>query len=307
MDRTLALALALAMATHAGFILSAHAPKHRAVVPDEPPAIVEVSEPTDDPNEAKVEEGTTLVAAQPAAPRPNSFGIQPAKPSGRGHEIVTAPSGTTTAESAPSPSPSSTEGAAKVASANSPGSKTFPGLVDLGSPGKHVFILPKSEVPAKSDAVASKLDKTLKSSLDDRDHEIGAGPGGPVVSAAHSAALGSKAPETGRATYEVETDNVGSIIAVRLVESSADTPGWELVGSTLRATLGAQKLRVPAGAKGVLVKVLVEAMMKLPSGATQKLSVGPSGLGVGGKFDLSDIGAKPARVVAVRVLDERRL
>jgi len=311
MDRRLAKTLVLAMAAHASMVVFTRTGNRPPVAIEEPPSIVEVVEepepqgstPTASPEAPKAEVQKSLgIVASNSKPLP-----------ARTHEVVTALSGTTSIESTASSLPPTSPGApsddgSKVASSGTGAKKSFPGLIDLGSPGKHTFILPtKSDAPTKEEAVAANLDKTVKAALDAHDHEVGSGSGGPVASAAHSAALGPKAPETGRATYEVQTDGGGAIVAVRLVDSNGDQPGWESVGSALRAALGGQKLKVPSGAKGVLVKVLVEAAMKLPSGATQLITVAPQGIGVGGKFDLSDIGAKRSRVVAVRIVEERRL
>lgn len=307
MDRPLAYAVAAALSAHVALVVwtRPHARTESPPVEPSPATTVDISDlrsaetlpdPVGEPSKASTPTGAP-VAAHVVRTVGRSHGTSITSSS------TVSSSGEPTAATAGSETPktASSEGNGKLASSG----PKIPSLI--GDPGKHTLVLPKGDLPTKSEIVASKLDKDVKASLDDHDREVGAGVGGPVVTAAHSAASGFKAPETGRATFEVETDGVGAVIAVRVLDVSSDKAGWEAVATTLRTTLGAQHLKVPKGAKGVLVRVLVEAIMRLPSGATQKVTVAPKDIGVGGTFDLSDIGAKPSRVVSVRIVEERRL
>ena len=177
--------------------------------------------------------------------------------------------------------------------------KPFPSLIDLSSPGKHTILLPSAKPSsAPSDVAAKKLDAMLAGPVDTA---------GPVVSAAHDAASGVEAPEVGWVTFDVDTDATGAVTEVRLVEAN-DHLAWSKVGPKLKKRLAATPLKVPTGAAGVTVRVKVSAAMKLPSGAAPgaPVSVAPKGLGVGGTFDLADIGQKPRRLVQVSVVTETR-
>ena len=168
------------------------------------------------------------------------------------------------------------------------------------------------DTKAKEQALAAKVSKDV-SALVDANASTGSNFSGPVVSAAHDAATSPMAPDVGIAVFVVRTDAAGSVTSVSVRDVSSDLPGWAAVGKTLQAALAAKKLVVPTGANGVQVTVKLSAKYALPSGANPKkpidASLGgtPFGPGIGGTFDLADIGSKPMRVVAVVVLDEGRL
>jgi hypothetical protein len=186
----------------------------------------------------------------------------------------------------------------------------IPPLFDLSAPGKHTFILPPSssgKPMTKEEAVAAKLDASIKGSLDAKDQVVDGGYGGPVVSAAHAAASGINAPQVGYAMFDVETDGKGVVTSVKLVDYGGDL-GWQRVQKELQANLSTQTLKVPNGANGVHVRVRVEADMKLPSGAKKKIEdPGMEGIGFGFKFDVADIGATKHRVVGVKLVEQHRL
>ena len=168
------------------------------------------------------------------------------------------------------------------------------------------------DAESKEEKLAAKVSKDV-SALVDAKPSTGSLYAGPVVNAAHDAATSPIAPDVGMAVFVVRTDAAGSVTSVSLRDVSSDFPGWAAVGKKLETALVAKKLVVPSGASGVQVTVKVSAKYALPSGADPKkpidASVGgtPFGPGVGGTFDLADIGSKPMRVVAVVVLDEGRL
>jgi len=186
----------------------------------------------------------------------------------------------------------------------------IPSLINLDSPGSHGVIWPTSapDVPVSKDvAAAKKLDAQLKGALDANDAANGSGFGGPVVSAAHSAAGGTSA--LGWATFDVTTDALGSVTMVRVVDfgGGGDSKSWQGVAKGIQSDLGTKKLRVPTGAGGVAVRVRVEAAMKYPSGATKPLSPSVGAGTVGFDFDVSDIGQSPKRIVQVRIVGESRI
>lgn len=148
--------------------------------------------------------------------------------------------------------------------------------------------------------------RLLRESLDRANAARGLGFGGPVVGAAQTAVHAPGAPSQGKASFEVVTDATGAIVSI--TPRGAATGGdWGPVLAALRAQLAGRKLRVPEGANGVAVVVQVEAKQQMPSGKGEGSGpvhmTGP----VSGEFDVADIGAKVARVVSARIVNERRL
>lgn len=227
----------------------------------------------------------------------------------------TKPTGDPTTMTTPSGASSATEVVASVAPAGSgAGAETakpkFPSLINLDAPGHHAVIFPSSpapDAPSKEVAAAAKLDAQLKSALDAKDTAAGTGFGGPVAGAAHAAA--GMSTVMGWATFDVQTDAFGAVTVVRVVDfgGGGDAKSWQRVAKDLHASMDGRKLKVPTGAGGVAVRVHVEAVMRLPSGATTGVSPVASAGSVGIGFDLSDIGQKPTRRVSVRIVGESRI
>lgn len=162
----------------------------------------------------------------------------------------------------------------------------------------------------KDEKLAQKVNDDLTQQVDEASRPAGGGSGGPVVTAAHEVAM-EYAPMSGFALFTVKTDGEGAVVSVSVVDVGSDLTGWTGVAKALQKKLQAKKLVVPTGASGVAVTVRVDAKLTMPSGAPSGKAFSPyalkGGLNVGGTFDLSDIGAKPLRVVAVHVVNESRL
>jgi hypothetical protein len=229
--------------------------------------------------------------------------------------VTKAPAKQTIAIEVPAAPATSGEVVPAGAASGSEPSKTaskIPSLINLDSPGSHGVIFPSGSLSAdvpvnKEAALAKKLDAQLKSALDANDTANGTGFGGPVVSAAHSAAGGTAA--LGWATFDVTTDSLGSVTMVRVVDfgGGGDSKSWQGVAKDIHANLGKKKLHVPSGAGGVAVRVRVEATMKYPSGATKPLTPSVGAGSVGFDFDVADIGQSPKRLVQVRIIAENRI
>lgn len=146
----------------------------------------------------------------------------------------------------------------------------------------------------------------LQEALDAHDRRIGLGFGGPVVSAVHAAASSlHNAPQTGTATFEAIIDRHGRAQSVVIVSANGDMAGWQNVAQHVLRILRGGAVRIPPGARGLAVTLRVVARYQLPSGAPPGAAIRPHGAGA--EFDLSDIGATPARNIGVQVLSERRL
>jgi hypothetical protein len=158
------------------------------------------------------------------------------------------------------------------------------------------------------------------------DQERGLGASGPLVSAAHEAASPSIAPDVGEALLDVVTDSEGKVVDVSVAGASGERSVWSDFAHEVARQMGSKRLKVPPGARGVHTRIRVRAARVLPSGGSPSVSAGvvdPEGCTgdqglsrkcfdgpirqVGGRFDLSDVGAKPRRVVHVRVEEESPL
>jgi hypothetical protein len=277
--------------------------------------------------ELVTESGEPAPSAPPAAAAPPALAIAPAHAPPLGHvapsrgrpsvpaetaphgEIITAPRGTTEIPSVP-----------PVASARTAPSSAsdVEARLDKFDPNKRPSWMPSRvgegvRVPAtaSSSMLAQKVSKDLAQGADDRTRGAG-GYGGPVVSAAHDAAMGTWAPQTGFAIIAVDLDEHGAVARVSLVDASGDRADWQKVANDVQKGLEKKKIDVPSGSNGVRVTVRIDAKLALPSGATSRFS-GPSFGNDGTQatasvaFDLSDVGQKPRRMVGVVVVSETRL
>jgi hypothetical protein len=182
-----------------------------------------------------------------------------------------------------------------------PGDALIPSLV--GAAGSHAIIFPSGGGGSPEAAAAKKLDRALAAQID---AASGGVYGGPVANLAREVTPGSDAPNVGRATLDVVFDASGLVSRVDVVAHD-DLVGWSSMARALKKKLEGRTIRVPPGS-GLVVRVNVESALKLPSGATTATpSVHLEGIGVGGTFDLADVGQKPARVVAVKIVSERRV
>jgi hypothetical protein len=146
------------------------------------------------------------------------------------------------------------------------------------------------------------------------DDDLGLGSGGPVVSAAHAVPVEALVSIDGAGTFDVLTDPSGRVVSVRVADVTSDDPEWQKVARALLAQLAGHTLRVPRGANGVAVRMRVEVIARMPSGAKAGHSVTPyagGGEGPGAygglRGDLSDIGASPVRTVHARITASRAL
>ena len=220
------------------------------------------------------------------------------------------PSGPTAPESigssaavAPPPAP---EGAASAAPSDDREARARAAVAGLFggklAPGPMAPAAPESSVAPPAPSISKdRAGEVVRDLLDARDREIGVGFGGPVATAAHGAALGGTSPQTGNATIEALTDAGGVVTSVRVLSGVPSAESWAAVASATFAALRGRPLRV--GGRSASVVVRLDAKMQLPSGASGALKR----KGAGAEFDLSDIGAVQLRVVAARVVSERRL
>ena len=192
-------------------------------------------------------------------------------------------------------------------------------------------------------APAMNVRTSVLDALQDRDRRLGLGAAGPMLGIAMRDARRSDTPES-IADLQAVVDGSGGVRSVSLLGATGGRDAWEHVAAQMEGDLSGVKLRVPREVEAVVVKIRVVVALRMPSGALVHptplfenalknlgedehpppaaacagADLPPSGAdffthrtpsvcpsrGVGG-FDLSDLGAKPARVVHAAVLEER--
>lgn len=143
----------------------------------------------------------------------------------------------------------------------------------IGLGGRNVFLgaLPDgTPAPPRQDAppanVAPGVQQSLRDALHDHDHGVGLDIGGPVIAVLEELTRPSATPLNSRAVFEVTADASGNVTGVSLVDASQGRAEWEQVATSLRGSLRARKLHVPAGTGGVAITLEVASRWQLPSG-----------------------------------------
>jgi hypothetical protein len=194
--------------------------------------------------------------------------------------------------------------AAPVASGGSWSVSAFkPSGIAILPPTNYAGMPPAPVAPKPEVTAPGQVSQTggLREALAAHDTEHGTGRGGSAVSAAHQAS--NEAPSSGRLVLSLTFDASGAPTSVHIAERSDGDPTWD---SYARAVLALAKKKparaLPDGAKGMVVTMTVESRMVLPSGSDPGDSTKISGLG--GSFDLGDVGAAPKKRVTARILKE---
>jgi hypothetical protein len=175
-------------------------------------------------------------------------------------------------------------------------------------------------------------DRVFRDAADSRDHDLGLGSSGPLVAAAHEAGSMPSAPDTGTATFEVESDATGKVTTANVVSVSADAAGWNAVGRELVSLMDSRRLHLPSGARGLRTRLRITAERTLPSGTKGTTSLGavPDDVPGGGSVcvgegwlrkctkgmpvgvtrnatDVANFGASVSRIVRAKILEEKTL
>lgn len=175
----------------------------------------------------------------------------------------------------------------------------------------------RSAAPDAPTAAEAKraVEHSLKTVMRARDVEVGLGPEGPVVRALEDATYGGLAPDRGNATFLAIVDARGLVVDVRLLSSSGGD--WNDVRHRAARALAGKKIDL-RGAKGAELKIRVDSDVRLPSGnepgkpvrptLSDSKVVLPENVPAGGTadvvktykvgtFDVTDVAAKPRRIV----------
>ena len=180
-------------------------------------------------------------------------------------------------------------------------------LAALALDGKNHF-MGKRETPEETERIARdegnrQAGEAMRTSLHDHDVALGLGGGGPVVKALEEAVSVSTAPNVSHAVLVAIADASGTVTEVNVESSTGDPSSFRAIAEDVLARLRNQKVRVPEGSRGLAVRVDVASSISPPSGG----GVGLDGPNTHAHFDLSDVGARPRRVVHARILAEQIL
>ncbi len=104
-------------------------------------------------------------------------------------------------------------------------------------------------------------------------------------------------PRQGHGVLRITVGEDGTVTGV-----SASGTGWDAVASAIRAALAGRRLRVPSGARGVVISFAIDAMVtRAPPVLTGEARAHPSGLG-GDAYRGADTGALNMAVIDYRAL-----
>jgi hypothetical protein len=136
-----------------------------------------------------------------------------------------------------------------------------------------------------------------------RDRELGLGPEGPAMTALSEATRTSIAPLRGRAVFLIRAGGDGVVSSVDVIDSEGGS-GWVDAGRIALEALRGKKLKVPNGARGMNMRIEVSSDVKLPNGESAPFGVrqGENKMPELTIPDVSNIGAKPRRVVHARAV-----
>jgi hypothetical protein len=233
---------------------------------------------------------TSSRSVEPIAPAPAPAPLEPIAPS------------------SPSTEPAAPPPAATGEGYDAPEAVAMPGT-GLGAAPAWAMpgVLPSAPTSAPAPTVAprprpvdrDRAGQILREAMAEKDHALGLDlPGvGAVANAVADAVRASDVPAASRSTFQVRLDATGRAVSVRAVRfSSGDAGAWQRAAEIARQRLGGLALAmIGAYAEGAVVTVEITSLLTLPSGSN-----GPTiqpGVGASGTFDLSDLGAKPRRVV----------
>jgi hypothetical protein len=296
---------ALAVIAHGAFYawVSTSRPAARAVEPA-PPALTLVPVEVEAEPPPRVDDRSAEPRTTDAPVAPGRTTVAPRQASTRATVgVVLAPG--SPVEPEPGAAPAGTWSLHVTAPASGEPGSPVP-LAALGLDGSNHF-LGVRETPAQAEAAAKERSnreagQAMRNALHASDVALGLGGGGPVISALEAAVRESGAPEECRAVLVAVADSSGVVTRVD-VESASDTSAFASVADEVLKRLRGQKVRIPAGSRGLTMRVSVASTMALPSGG----GVGLDLKNVGGHFDIADVAARPKRVIHARVVAEELL
>jgi hypothetical protein len=114
----------------------------------------------------------------------------------------------------------------------------------------------------------------LAEALEAHDREVGLGPDGPVLTAAHEAGHSDVAPAIGTATFSITVTSAGGV-QVDLTGVSSNVGAWRKVADKLAAAIKRKPPRIVGGRNGVRFALELVAEERWPNGQVAR-SEGPA-------------------------------
>jgi hypothetical protein len=356
-ERRFWLALGAALALHATFAVIAARRSPRLVQRPEPRSYLEVSLLDEAPPPPEVEVMAPAEADLRSSPSQSvSRAPQQAIASRNEPSRATSPSEPAVLDTAAPPEASAAPPAAGATGApptglslDALGVGTNPflgmkGLVD--GPERAAPPAPPREAPDRTRVAELRLKQYLVGGMLAHDRAAGASRNGAVVTALRDAAMLVSSPVNGEAEFVATIDATGLVTALRATRGTGSAADWRNVAAHALKALSKRRLRVPAGAAGLEVRLALSSKVQLPSGSSSVATLhqvpllsedgtrlsrlelpkesnklpdatDPGALGTpmmrqpipGGGLDsdVADLGATGRRIVHVTITDERPL
>lgn len=258
----------------------------------EAPTPTDPAEPTDDTREP--------TAAGPSEPNKQPNSVPPA-------EKITPEAATSAAASASEAPPGTGKGTSDIDRPPSIGMPGGGGILP-GMPGSPVWRSVPGSLPDKPVARAAPTSapkrsydkraatKIIQKGLRKKDRKLGLDfPGASAIAAVlRNAVRSADTPYTCSGSFSVMVSGAGKVRSVSLNGFSGGESGtWQHVRKSALAALAGKTFALKSAfKKGAIVSVTVRSSVKKPGGGTARKGATLS-------FDVTDIGAKPVRVVSV--------
>jgi hypothetical protein len=133
--------------------------------------------------------------------------------------------------------------------------------------------------PGDARALSDRATRDLRQALLDRDKGLGLGPEGPVITALETAGYESPLPTNeAHAILDITIDGNGEVTSIGVDEVSSERGVWERFAKDALALVKGKRARVPAGSKGVALRIEMTSRVQLPSGHAPSTDVSVFGL-----------------------------
>ncbi len=181
-------------------------------------------------------------------------------------------------------------------------------LAQLGLAGRNMFLGASSDKvgaapePAPEHNEAPGVELSMRDAQLEHDHAAGLDGSGAVIGAAEEVARANDAPLNSKAMFELTVDPHGDVTSVHLMAATAAEGAWERIGASLVSSLRARRPVLRHGT-AMVVTLEITSRWQLPSGDNPGSPVGSDRGGL--SFDVTDIGARPLRVVHARIVKEK--
>jgi hypothetical protein len=224
------------------------------------------------------------------AASPGDVDVDPGAPTGPG-EVVMGPGGPGDDWSVP---PGDEGGGWGPTGPARPPIWMQPGIMRFGEPSPAAA----TTAPKAPKADRDIANKVVNEELRKKDKKLGLDlpAAGTVASLVKSAVWASDTPTTSAATILVTLGPTGKVKTVRVMSfAGGDNASWQAIAATVKSSLAARQLNLTEMyEKGAAITVNVQSKVKMPSGS--EVGAGLE-LSLTQSFDVSDIGAKPIRLV----------